>query len=478
MITTTTESSLQKLSAEVLYNVLEFSPLFDVLSMLKVCSVLRAIGQDRMRPFYKDTLPHRTFSPWLESETIDKFRELQCISGMIVAGSVALSIFAPVSFLPNNLDCLVSLANGDKVVNFLEAHGYMRKREDGDKGTTADFVLAETAHSSSFTAFYHSNPEIQSIVAYEKLLNNNLATINIIFTSGSPVHAVLLHHSTCAMNLITHEVAMCLFPCSTMKLKKAIMLRGPTYFETNRNSVNIVAEKYKERKLTFVHPDFVTFMDALLPNSELNMFGRSPGDTMCLTLPLPPFTDCRYKSPMSVEILKAHSWSMSYETSKSVVDTKSVTTIDNIELCVSPWSWRRIVTDISVVNENVAFCWFSSLGSVVNKKRAQHGLMKTLQRWLSKNPIPITSPDVTTPNAAVADCLADLFYHLEVINVQIRGRPNAEVKFEWIVEDDLCGLGIMIIVDERERFLWNDTMEQNSASISALRDETVFVRLL
>ncbi|PBK87465.1 hypothetical protein ARMGADRAFT_856099, partial [Armillaria gallica] len=171
----------------------------------------------------------RRLSYWFTD--IESFRELQRCTGLLVSGSVALSIFERVRYRNTDIDLYVLSDQWKPVTSFMLRSGYQL--------VSANSKDRRYEWDSRHYLGYHL-PGISAIVDF---IDDAGRQAQVIFAVYSPLDVVLGFHSTVVMNVISHSGAVCLYPYSTFVLRRSIVF-GYTASEDKRVDIT---QKYGRR---------------------------------------------------------------------------------------------------------------------------------------------------------------------------------------------------------------------------------------
>ncbi|KAJ3854697.1 hypothetical protein EV368DRAFT_13760, partial [Lentinula lateritia] len=189
----------------------------------------------------------------------------QAATGLLVSGSTALHFFTR-TFYGGDLDTYCQLSFSKTAGHWYLTHGYSFAPAEGqmnDFNADVDRVNAAIEEEP----FYKLN-NIAAVWNFKQ----GSQQIQLIATHMSPLHTIFSFHSTCVMNVLTHNAAYCLFPQLTLERKTTLLvdLQCPLT-EIQMNAV----KKYIDRgfdilhqapvsmtshplsALTFLHPRFI-----------------------------------------------------------------------------------------------------------------------------------------------------------------------------------------------------------------------------
>ncbi|KAJ3872333.1 hypothetical protein F5051DRAFT_294997, partial [Lentinula edodes] len=201
----------------------------------------------------------------------------QAATGLLVSGSTALHFFTR-TFYGGDLDTYCQFSYSNTVGHWYLVHGYSFAPAEGQMNDfNADVNRVKAAIEEE--PFVVAIPVETDIREYK--LNNIAAVwnfkqgsqqIQLIATHMSPLHTIFSFHSTCVMNIFTHNAAYCLFPQLTLERKTTLLV--DLEYPLTEIQMNAV-KKYIDRgfdvlhqapvsmtshplsALTFLHPRFI-----------------------------------------------------------------------------------------------------------------------------------------------------------------------------------------------------------------------------
>ncbi|KAJ6552785.1 hypothetical protein B0H19DRAFT_1072284 [Mycena capillaripes] len=213
---------------------------------------------------------HRLLSPFFGDATqVDAFRAMQGRTGTIVSGSTALQFFNRRIWEGSDLDVYVDRPGAALAAIFIVDTGYtFNPRKSQEKTVSAQLVQSIKDRPPSYLG-----RGIADVLDFHK----GDKKIQLIVATTTPMEIILSFHSTCVMNIITHDRAIALYPESTFRTKEALIV------ETVGAGQVAGRQKYIDRGWT-MRPS--PYLD---DTHELGVrMPRSFDDKFTWTIPLPP----------------------------------------------------------------------------------------------------------------------------------------------------------------------------------------------
>ncbi|KAJ7862068.1 hypothetical protein B0H13DRAFT_2671757 [Mycena leptocephala] len=281
-------------SAAMRFFELEMGPHDALFSRLPTRSLVRLMGTcRRVYSLVKDTcfsLP-RLLSPFFGDATkVLEFRSMQSLTGTLISGSVALQFFNRMTWPSSDLDIYVHRTFADLAVMFIVRNGYTfdpRKSQNKEifkqlSSSTKDRPLSYLGRGiADVLDFYKGDKKIQVIVA-----------------TNTPMEIILSFHSTCVMNVITHDNAFALYPWSTFVTHQALIVG--TVGAGQEAGREAGRQKYIDRGWTMVRAP------SLSSESELGVrMVRWVGDSFTWTISLPTFLPTK-----ALDLCRINSWQL------------------------------------------------------------------------------------------------------------------------------------------------------------------------
>ncbi|KAF9553217.1 hypothetical protein CPC08DRAFT_822453 [Agrocybe pediades] len=254
-----------------------------------------------------------------------EFRRLQYYTGMFISGSTALQFFERTRYQESDLDVYVEHRYRRYVAAFMLKAGYayieapegwplagdegppesleailerVPDEEDGEGG--GDDLFAGAFHPAAPTWYFGA----AILLNFEK--KNPHRKIQGITCHRAPLQKVLHFHSTCVMNVITHDRAYAVFPRATFdEHKTMINLPASARRGSHRAREELALEKYKQRGWEIISSISPTeFQD---PKFMFSHGTRRLGDSKCWTIPLNP------KLGLPERCMETSSWALHYD---------------------------------------------------------------------------------------------------------------------------------------------------------------------
>ncbi|KJA17399.1 hypothetical protein HYPSUDRAFT_46484 [Hypholoma sublateritium FD-334 SS-4] len=237
------------------------------------------------RRFQLHTLLARYFS----ADEVLAFRRLQYNTGMVISGSTALQFFDRTVYAEADLDLFVEHGLREPVAVWLVHVGYTYVPHKASAFPTLDEALLSedveidrTGINVSYAE--HSHHEYSAgvmVLTFEKRAPHR--KVQIITSQFSPITKVLRFHSTCVMNIITHNKAYSFFPRATFEAPRRSLKVLPRGYRT---AALKALEKYDARGWAVINE--ITRADFDGPNAAFWNGPRRVGDARCWTMRILP----------------------------------------------------------------------------------------------------------------------------------------------------------------------------------------------
>ncbi|KAF9474978.1 hypothetical protein BDN70DRAFT_841545 [Pholiota conissans] len=277
----------------------------DLFRLGRTCKTIYATVQDYiLRSFQINKLLGRYFTP----EEVDHFRRLQATTGMIISGSTALQFLNRVEYPGSDLDAYVVHAFRQEIAKWLLDVGYTYVPRRKHK-TFEDDILWEP-EEEEYDDIMHSELmetgvgylAAQCVFTFKK--EDPPRKIQMITSLHSPLDRVLNFHSTCVMNVITHDTAYAFFPKGTFDERRAIYC-----VNTIAHTAGAI-EKYIQRGWDI--NKYITRHEFDDPAFAFSRGLRHVGDAKCWKLPvLPKVAVDQCQRPHGD--IESNSWLMKYD---------------------------------------------------------------------------------------------------------------------------------------------------------------------
>ncbi|KAF9522295.1 hypothetical protein CPB83DRAFT_864681 [Crepidotus variabilis] len=230
------------------------------------------------------------------------FRYLQSRTQMFISGSTALQFFERIEYPNSDLDIYVEHRYRETVVEWLLHIGYEFKSrgdtslEEELKFTFPGFVTQTTALFESTSAGYFGRG-VANVYNFYKYYPER--KIQLITCHHAPLEVVLNFHSTCVMNLITHDKAYALYPKATFEERQSLV------YSTEGVKQDSARKKYVTRGWTMVE-----HLSPAEVNSDRTAFKsglRHVGDSLSWTIDL--FPEMR----LSESFIRTNTWTLCFD---------------------------------------------------------------------------------------------------------------------------------------------------------------------
>ncbi|KAF8961523.1 hypothetical protein BDZ97DRAFT_1733677 [Flammula alnicola] len=248
-----------------------------------------AVSSYIQRTFQVQQLLSRFFTP----SEIHYFRYWQSRTGMFISGSTALQFFDRSFYPDSDLDIYVEHRHCEPIAYWLTSLGYAFEPRRGHENDTLADALVQTlpslygeVHMVS-SGFFESasvgyfGRGVANVYNFHKY--NPDRKIQLITSYHSPLEVVLNFHSTCVMNIITHEKAYSLYPKATFEQRRSLII------STEGSNQETARKKYATRGWSMVEQ--LTHEEYRHSGSAFAQGGRYVGDSKCWTLPILPKLD-------------------------------------------------------------------------------------------------------------------------------------------------------------------------------------------
>ncbi|KAF8640156.1 hypothetical protein AX16_010256, partial [Volvariella volvacea WC 439] len=276
--------------------------------------------------------PSRTYlpvlSPYFTPDQILAFQYLQSQTGTLISGSTALQFFDRSTYPESDLDIYAEHRHALPLVNWLSSIGYKFVAQNGQAEDvkqafmeTSEYVhMTETGPSRDNVpgGFSESVPVgrfgrgVAGVLNFEKRAKDgSKRKIQVITAVHSPKEIILHFHSTCVMNVISHEKAYALYPRATFSHRRSLIC------STAGSKQDAARQKYRERGWTLEKTTPLAEQYDTRSDFQLNCDHRRPGarsyryvgDRYCWVIPL-----ARTQSTQTLQAdrLEVNSWRLTY----------------------------------------------------------------------------------------------------------------------------------------------------------------------
>ncbi|KAF8194110.1 hypothetical protein BJ912DRAFT_959383 [Pholiota molesta] len=272
----------------------------------RTCKHIHSIVQSYIRRRFRiEKLLATYFSP----SEINHFRWLQTYTGMLISGSTALQFFNRMVYPDSDLDLYLEHGFREDVGLWLLSIGYTYVPRPRSRGKTFqdDLVLQpdilepfQMPPQQAFIQAGHSYLDAQCVFTFVK--QDPLRKVQMITSLDTPLERILNFHSTCVMNIITHNTAYSFFPRGTFAERRALSCISVSD-ETMANT--IAQNKYRSRGWTI--DQHITRDEFDDPTFAFARGLRYVGDAQCWTIPILPQIE------IPVCEIESNSWLVRYD---------------------------------------------------------------------------------------------------------------------------------------------------------------------
>ncbi|KAI0029336.1 hypothetical protein K488DRAFT_15199, partial [Vararia minispora EC-137] len=193
---------------------------------------------------------NRILQPYFRSP--DSFRVLQSTTGTLISGSAALQFFDRTEYPSSDLDLYVEHRYVARVVAFLQNEGYTFQAWTFQPPTVEETLVEISRRIQSHNHMFGENGEREHYtgggLAGVLHFHKGDREIQLMAARASPLTIIYGFHSTCVMNIITHEKAYSLFPLATFEKREALIIKC----QHERERDQIARQKYLSRGWTMV----------------------------------------------------------------------------------------------------------------------------------------------------------------------------------------------------------------------------------
>ncbi|KDR69023.1 hypothetical protein GALMADRAFT_145762 [Galerina marginata CBS 339.88] len=255
---------------------------------------------------------HKVLERYFPPEEVFKFRKLQATTGMIISGSTALQFLDRTEYPESDLDLYVDHRYRRPIAWWLKDIGYNLLPPLNHRNPRLSFQQIvdlvpdyQTFHFSDCNTYPAPRKGYfgaASVLTFE--MNYPYRKVQLITCYHTPLELILNFHSTCVMNVITHEKAYSLYPRATFDQRRALSYIPPATELNDTEARKIAQLKYVSRGWQIV--DQITDDEFRDPGSVFAPGERHLGDSKCWTLPILP------KLELPESNIEANSWSLLY----------------------------------------------------------------------------------------------------------------------------------------------------------------------
>ncbi|KAF5317751.1 hypothetical protein D9619_012541 [Psilocybe cf. subviscida] len=225
-------------------------------------------------------------APFFTEDQTEGLRTLMSRTGMIISGSIALQFMDRTIYPGSDLDLYAPLKYAWQISDWLVSAGYTYTPLKASL-PTVDIALRTAADNLETNHTWNMPPTNRGYLRATCVMNFTASDpprkIQLMSTLRSTIELILSFHSTCVMNLITHDKAYCLFPRATLEERRALTYLSPsTGSEAKKSSYH----KYTGRGWELLNS--ITRDEFDNPYSSFARGTRFIGDGKCWTVPVLP----------------------------------------------------------------------------------------------------------------------------------------------------------------------------------------------
>ncbi|PPQ80116.1 hypothetical protein CVT26_012167 [Gymnopilus dilepis] len=300
-------------------------------------SAYKAVSSYIRRTFTIEHVLSRFFDP-LE---IKMFRQHQSRTGMFISGSTALQFFNRETYADSDLDLYVEHRYSEMIALWLLSIGYTFVPRPKYQAQDLQVALAENMAYDNvhFTvpnqtdAFFASTSMgyfgrgVANVYNFTK--SNPPRKIQLITSFHCPLEVILHFHSTCVMNVITHEAAYSLYPYATFEQKRSLII------STEGSKQDSARAKYAERGWEMVGR--LSQNEIGDSSSAFAQGERYLGDSRCWKIPILPKLD------LPESFIEVNTWSLKYNTAREGVMAFKILLTDHLR-------YSYVIVDESMQN--------------------------------------------------------------------------------------------------------------------------------
>ncbi|KDR77631.1 hypothetical protein GALMADRAFT_119757 [Galerina marginata CBS 339.88] len=270
----------------------------------------------------------RLLSQFLSPAQIHYFRYWQCRNGMFISGSTALQFFNRQVYEGSDLDLYVEHRYCRDIAYWLRNIGYSYVPRKTHQAKNLAEALEENMSYDNVTfavpiqttPFFHSTSMgyfgrgVANVYNFHK--EDPPRKVQLITSFHSPMEVILNFHSTCVMNVITHDMAYSLYPHATFEERRSLII------STEGSKQDHARAKYAKRGWSLIERPSLD--ETKRPVSDFATGLRYVGDSRCWKIPILPEMDI----PSS--FIESNSWQLTYNESLEGVMSFSILLTDNL----------------------------------------------------------------------------------------------------------------------------------------------------
>ncbi|KAF9456065.1 hypothetical protein BDZ94DRAFT_1276577 [Collybia nuda] len=253
----------------------------------------------RSRAFKISSRLSRFFTP----EEIILFRYCQSNTGMLISGSTALQFFDRSEYEESDLDLYVEHRYAALIGKWLQRIGYTFVAREQHQSSAFDGAHSDTPSgnhvdqgifSSSLEGYFGRG--VAGVFNFHKFFPDR--KIQLITSLYSPLEVILHFHSTCVMNIISHNTAYAFYPLATFEQRRSLICA------TEGSKQDIARRKYISRGWT-MEPALARW-ELLDRYSDFRCGNRWVGDSSCWTIEILP------KMDFACDFVNSNTWEHTY----------------------------------------------------------------------------------------------------------------------------------------------------------------------
>ncbi|KAH7879664.1 uncharacterized protein C8R40DRAFT_1029990, partial [Lentinula edodes] len=228
--------------------IMDCLPVSDLLTLSKSCKQTRIDVTNYKKRVFSIKHAYRNF---FNMEEIAQFQKLQSSIGLLVSGSIVLEFFNRESY-NGDLDAFCNIRYCTIAGEWLISRGYsFQPKENQPLDFNDSFTQISSNNQTRLTTTDEDSENYNfNTVAGVWDFMRNTSKIQLIATCGAPLECIFCFHSTCVMNVFTHQAAYCFFSKLTLEDKTTMLidLQAPL---TERQMYPI--RKYEHRGFSIMH---------------------------------------------------------------------------------------------------------------------------------------------------------------------------------------------------------------------------------
>ncbi|KAI0076966.1 hypothetical protein K474DRAFT_1754359 [Panus rudis PR-1116 ss-1] len=277
------------------------------------------------------------------------FRNMQARTATLISGSIALQFFNKKYYEDSDMDLYVPMRYREEVGDYLTSVGYCyTPRWNQQKHSTFhDAVWDRSVVNATGNYIMRGVAGVFDFI--KKGADGKELKVQLIVAAHCPLEIVLYFHSTCVMNVISHEAAYCLYPEATLEYRWSLLCA------TNGPRQDHALDKYELRGW-FIVCEIYSSKAKKLFQAPTDSLGNKPprtrwiGDGFCWTIPLDTTGIPRKflePSPRSSGLTRdpvtANSWSI-------IIDNDSQHASMKFTRVLTDWLYLGYISDSAQLN--------------------------------------------------------------------------------------------------------------------------------